>query len=75
MSNGTFNRPPEKPKRPAKAKDPKDGRKPESGRLASSFDVLPVCKLCRHRIFPNESREWSTNPMGLVHTECPAWEY
>jgi hypothetical protein len=28
------------------------------------------CKVCRWGIFTSQPRQWSVNPVGLIHTEC-----
>jgi hypothetical protein len=28
------------------------------------------CKICAWGIFTSQRREWSANPVGLIHTDC-----
>jgi hypothetical protein len=48
-------------------------------RLATTVDAVIVswkgyvshCKLCRRVVLTSHRWVWSTNPLGIVHEECP----
>jgi hypothetical protein len=43
----------------------------DAGPKNKALDLMvTVCSVCGLGIFKGQAREWSQNPLGLVHTEC-----
>jgi hypothetical protein len=52
----------------ARRRSPISGSSPAKMRIPTdSPHLVTNCKVCMHRIFPDEPRQWSTNPMGVIH--------